>query len=201
VLASDEELHDRQRALQAEADAVLADLDLATVVAEVGPLHVTGSYVSGLMCWRDLDLMVLVGGDFSPHDVLGLLGALVERPGVVGFDYHDERAARSPTGERTDERYHVVITVDWDGQPWRIDLSLWLHDPHTHVTARHERMRESITDDQRRAVLRIKDVWHRRLSYPDLVGGHEIYTAVLDDDVRTAAQFEAWLAERGLPTA
>ena len=58
------------------------------------------------MCWPDLDLMVLVGADFSPHDVLGLLHRVVDLPGIVGFDYRDERGPRCSTGETRDERYH-----------------------------------------------------------------------------------------------
>jgi hypothetical protein len=37
--------------------------------------------------------------------------------------------------------------------------------------------------------LRIKDDWHRRPAYPHHVGGLEIYTAVIDDGVRTPDQF------------
>ena len=40
----------RQSALQAEAQQVLAGLDLAALVADMAPLLVTGSFVSGLMC-------------------------------------------------------------------------------------------------------------------------------------------------------
>ena len=71
--ASDEELLARQSALQAEAREVLAGLNLAALVADIGPLAVTGSFVSGLMCRRELDVMVCVGDDFSPRDVLRLL--------------------------------------------------------------------------------------------------------------------------------
>ena len=56
-------------------------------------------------------------------------------------------------------------------------------------------MRETLTDEQRMAILRIKDVWHRRPEYPDEVSGFEIYTAVLDHDIRTPADFGAWLRE------
>jgi hypothetical protein len=59
--ASDEALLARQSALQEEAAAVLAELGLAELVADVGLLLVTGSFVSGLMCWPELDVMVLVG--------------------------------------------------------------------------------------------------------------------------------------------
>jgi hypothetical protein len=45
--ASDEELLALQSALQAEALEVLAELNLAALVADIGPLAVTGSFVSG----------------------------------------------------------------------------------------------------------------------------------------------------------
>jgi hypothetical protein len=82
--------------LQASARDVLASL------APLGPVSVTGSLVSGLMVWRDLDVMLLGGPSFSPHDVLDLLHRAVEIPGVTALRYADERGPRSPTGERRD---------------------------------------------------------------------------------------------------
>ena len=69
--ASDEDLLAQQTALQEEARQVLAELDLAALVADIGPLLLAGSFVSGLMCWRELDVMVLAGGDFSPRTYCG----------------------------------------------------------------------------------------------------------------------------------
>lgn len=200
-LPPDDELWARQTALQDQAAAILADLDLASIVSDIGPMLLGGSYVSGLMCWPDLDIMVLAGAGFSPQDVLRLLQRIIDRPGVIGFDYRDERGPRSPTGTVRDERYHVVIALVRNGQPWRIDLTLWLNDPHVNVTAWHESLRDTVTPDQRSAILRIKDVWHRLPSYPDRVGGLQIYHAVLEDDVRTPQQFAAWLATHGYPQA
>jgi hypothetical protein len=48
------------------------------------------------------------------------------------------------------------------------------------------------------AVLRIKDVWFRLPSYPDEIGGFEIYFAVIEDGVRTPDEFRSWLVHRGL---
>ena len=48
-MASDEELLAWQSALQEEARQVLAELDLAALVADIGPLQVAGSFVSELM--------------------------------------------------------------------------------------------------------------------------------------------------------
>jgi hypothetical protein len=195
----DDELLARQSALQAEARDVLAELRLATLLADVGPLLLTGSFVSGLMCWREIDVMVLAGADFSPQDVLRLAERIVGQAAVTSLEYHDERGPRCVTGQVRDERYHVPFTVKRAGQSWRIDLTLWLHDAHLNVTRWHEELRERITAGQRGAVLRIKDVWHRRPDYPDQVGGLDIYTAVIDDGVRTPDQFAAWLAGRRLP--
>ena len=194
---SDDELVARQAALQAEGAEVLAGLGLATVFADIGPVLLAGSYVSGLMCWPDLDVMVQVGAGFAPRDVLRVLQPIVEHSGVVGFEYHDERGPRSPTGTARDERYYVPIALSRNGRTWRIDLTLWLNDPHANLTAWHEALRERITVEQRTAILRIKDVWHRLPEYPDEISGMQIYTAVLDDGVRTTNQFDAWLIEHG----
>jgi hypothetical protein len=197
--APDEVLWARQTALQAQAAAILADLDMAAIVADVGPMLLTGSYVSGLMCWPDLDVMVFAGAEFSPQDVLRLLQRIVDRPEIVGFDYRDERGPRAPTGTARDERYHLVLAWARNGQTWRVDLTLWLNDPHANVTAWHESLCDSVTADQRSAILRIKDVWHRLPSYPDRVGGLQIYNAVLDDGVRSPQQFATWLTAHGYP--
>jgi hypothetical protein len=197
--APDEELAARQSALQMEAAALLDELDQAGVFTGIGPPKVTGSYISNLMCWRDLDVGLLVGPDYGPRDVLHLISRVMELPGVVGFDYRDERADRSPTGLMKEERYHVPFHLARGAGIWRLDLTLWLHDPHENITAWHEALRDSITGEQRAAVLRIKDVWFRLPSYPDQIGGLEIYTAVTEDGVRTPEEFRDWLADRGLP--
>ena len=196
--ASDDELAARQSALQAEAAELLGELDRSEIFSAIGPVEVTGSYISNLMCWRDLDVMLLVGPDYSPHDVLSLIARVMELPGVVGFDYRDERADRSPTGLVREERYHVPVLLERRTGTWRLDLTLWLHDLHENNTAWHKALRDSITDEQRAAVLRIKDVWFQHPSYPDQIGGFEIYTAVIEEGVRTPEQFRVWLASRGL---
>jgi len=114
-LEREEDLLARQSALQDEARELLAQLDMATLVADVGPMLITGSFVSGLMCWREVDVMVVVGSDFAPHDVMGLLARIVARPGVTGVDYRDERGPRCVTDQVRDERYHATLTVEQAG--------------------------------------------------------------------------------------
>ncbi|GAA4948687.1 hypothetical protein [Actinoplanes utahensis] len=169
--------------LQAEARTVLALLE------PLGPVTPTGSFVSGLMVWRDLDVMLTGGPDHRPEDVVALLGRAVTIPGLTGFSVADQRGDRSPTGKQRDERFHVVLTVG----AWRVDLSIWLHDDHADVTEWHRALAARLTEEERQAILAIKQVWHRRPEYPDEVGGFDIYTAVLEHEVRTAVEFGVWL--------
>ena len=155
---------------------------------------VTGSFVSGLMVWREVDIMFLGGAELSPTVVLAGMGRLVLLPGIVEFCYSDERGRRSPTGEAREERYHLPALYARPSGTWRIDLTLWLHDAHEYVTNWHHRLRDSLTREERIAILRIKDVWHRRPEYPDSVSGFEIYTAVLQHGIRDPQQFQDWLA-------
>ena len=143
---------------------------------------------------------LLAGEAYAPSDVLELLKRVVELPGFAELTYRDERGERCPSGEARDERYHVPFNLDAGHGRWRIDLSIWLRDLHRHVADWHLRLRDTITDRQRLAVLRIKDRWHRLPSYPDEVSGWEIYTAVLQDGVGTPEQFARWLAGHGLPS-
>jgi hypothetical protein len=94
----------------------------------------------------------------------------------------------------------VRFDLDAGQGRWRIDLSVWLRDLHGHVADWHVRLRDASTDQQRLAVLRIKDIWHRLPSYPDQVSGWEISTAVLGDGVRPPEQFAGWLAANGFPS-
>jgi hypothetical protein len=191
---TDEYLLHRQVALQEEARDVLDELDLERRLDDFGPALVTGSFISGLMVWREIDIMFLGGPELSPAGVLAAMGRLVLLPGILRFDYADERGPRSPTGERRDERYHVTTAYERPSGTWRLDLTFWLHDAHENVTAWHQQLRDSLTPEERSAILRIKDVWHRRPEYPATVSGFEIYTAVLQHGVRSPEQFEDWLA-------
>ncbi|AEV88027.1 hypothetical protein ACWT_7016 [Actinoplanes sp. SE50] len=170
----------RPEELQAEARSVLALLE------PLGPLTPTGSYVSGLMVWRDLDVTLFGGPDFTPADVLTLLGRAVAIPGVTGFDYRDERDAKP-----ADQRYQVTITLG----EWRVDLSIWLHDGHPSTADWHRDLATRLTDEERQAILAIKQLWHQRPEYPAEVNGFDITTAVVDHGVRTAVEFGVWLRE------
>ena len=88
-------------------------------------------------------------------------------------------------------RYRSPAHAEWTIDLWFVD------EPDRQPDLAHLRtLSVRLTPTTRAAILRIKDSWwNSPRTQPD-VSSHDIYTAVLDGDVRTADQFAAWLARR-----
>jgi hypothetical protein len=186
----------RAKALRVEGLEVLRLLNLEEVFYGFGVMETCGSVVSGLMVWRDLDVM-FTAPDVGADEVLRAMGRLVARSGVIALDYRDERAERRPTPSLEDERYYVVCGYQRSRTRWKIDITIWLHDVWRPMRDDAERLAR-VTLEQRLAILRLKDFWHREPGYPYQVGGTEIYTAVLDFGVRSAEEFTSHLRRQDL---
>jgi hypothetical protein len=155
-----------------------------------------GSSVSGLMVWRDLDFNVLCR-DLTPERAFRTMRPLLTHPSVTRLDYRDQTGRRAPPELRGDERsYFVTYSETAAGDEWKIDVSFWRSDAPRDNLPYVERLRKELTAETRLAILWIKDVWHRLPTYPDEVGGYDVYEAVLRHGVRTPDQFDAYLRER-----
>ena len=119
---------------------------------------------------------------------------------VIRAEYRYEAGRHAPSELRGDERYYFVLHYVSSGEnEWKIDISFWLSGVERDEGAYLELLASQLTDETRVAILWIKDVWHRLPTYPGEVGGYDVYDAVLEHGVRTPAEFEAYLRERGLP--
>lgn len=193
---SDEQLVARQAALQTEAAAVLADLDLFAVLGRTGRPVLTGSVALGLMVRRDIDVTTLCPG---------LSVATVTEPWrtLAGHDRVRQVRFRDDTGAwNTDPAYPdgLYLGIDYrtaTGDDWTLDLWFLLQGTTQfdleHVIALPPRL----TPTTRLAILRIKDAWLRHAD-PSGVRSFDIYEAVLDRSVRTPDEFAAYLASRAL---
>jgi hypothetical protein len=192
---ADDALLARQAALQAEADDVLADLDLLHVLGALGRPVRTGSSVLGLMVGRDIDVTTLC----PTLDRVALFDAM--RAFVIHPRVH-RLAFRNDTGHwNIDPAYP-------DGLYWRVgyradsmadwSLDLWfLREGTTQFDLRHiESLPPRLTREARVAILGIKEAWARLPAYGSEVHGYDIYDAVLDHGVATPEEFGAYLKER-----
>ncbi|MEJ3747737.1 hypothetical protein WEI85_31150 [Actinomycetes bacterium KLBMP 9797] len=193
-------LLERQERLQREAEGVLSELDLPALLSRAGRVELIGSVASGLMIWRDLDISIFVAPD-RHRRVAEILGTLLADPRVLDVHYANETGARSPSGGTHDQRYYAVLRyLPPGGETWKIDLSFWIDSGPRGEFLDGAALRARLTSETRLAILRIKDEWHRLDSYPDQIGGIDVYDAVLNHGVRTPGEFDAYLRARNLPT-
>ena len=138
------------------------------------------------MVWRDLDVCVAADG-------LDRAGAwtLVE-PFVLAAD----RVCYEHLEEPDDRRHYFVLRRCG----WKLDLSLFTAGNPPQVQAYQDDHHARLEDGTRLTILTLKELWHRRPEYPELVGGYEICAAVLVG-VRTNGELAAHLRQRGLLTA
>lgn len=174
-------------ALQSEALQVLEDLSLETAFPIFGPPQVVGSALSGLMTYRDLDV-VFTAPSATAVEVLQGLARIAARPGLLAVDFADERGDRRPTPAITDERFYAVLTY----RNWKVDLTFWLHAIDRPFTAHAARLRAA-TPAQKLTILHLK---HTHPAYPHTIGGTDIYPAVLDHNIRTVDELTEFLKDR-----
>jgi hypothetical protein len=173
----DEELLARQAALQDEARAFLERHAVERVLEPCGRVVPVGSYVTGLMVWRDLDVCVDASGLGREAAWEGM------RPLVLAAD----RVRYEHLEEPDDRRHYFVLRIDG----WKLDVSMFTCGIPPDVDEFQDRLRAALDDDTRLTILRLKDAWYARPEYPETVGAFEIYEAVL-----AGARTEEELTER-----
>lgn len=190
------ELLARQRALQVEAEQVRARLDLDRVLGAVGDPVLVGSAALGLMMWRDIDTTV-VCQSLDKGPVLTAAMELAAHQDVKTMQYRDDSGRfnqdpeKYPDGLYIGLRYHPAEMPEWKLDVWFVD------DPDRQPDLAHLRtLPQRLTDEARLAILRIKAPWSGRPEYGISVSSWDIYTAVLDHDVRDTDEFDRWLMHR-----
>lgn len=186
--ARDRELLRRAAELRREAGRVLADLGLLELFASVGRAEVVGSASFGLALTRDIDFDILCRS-LEGGPIWDALRPLLDHPRVVKVRWTDQRGPFNPTGRLEDEGLYCGIHYIGDGMPWELrwKLDCWFlpEQPERPTVALRERLRAA-TDEERRAILRLKDAGMRAGRYgPDAeLHGHHVYEAVLSRGVR-----------------
>ena len=180
----DDALLARQAELQREAATFVRELGLVEILGHAGRVVQLGGAITGLMVWRDVDFGVDAPG-LTAEAAWETMRPVLAR--CSSLRYANDHAER---------RHYFVMGIEG----WKVDVSLWFTGMPPGVEAFQAELPARLTQESRLAILRLKDVWHRMPQYPEDVSAWEIYDAVLNDGVRTADEFDVFLAERGLPT-
>jgi hypothetical protein len=180
-------LQRRQDDLQAEAQAVLADLNLLALLRSLGEPTLIGSLALGVMVWRDIDLHVYCD-EYSVDRCFAVMGSLASHPHVKQLRWDNERGAFNtgwlPNGYYWGVRYWTPERVQWK-------LDVWFLPRSAQVGEREEflQLQSALTPDVRAAILQIKDAWHANPDYRSMA----VYDAVVRHGARTIEDFQRYL--------
>jgi hypothetical protein len=194
MTSTDAELLDRQALLQAEARAVMADLDLFALLGRLGtPVH-TGSSALGLMARRDIDVTTTCP-TLDVDAVFDLGRPLAAHPRVRRLNFRNDAGNWRTGSQYPDGLYWLVEYVTEGGDVWSLDL-WFIAEGTTQFDLEHMKTLPGRLDDSNRAaILRIKSAVMERPE-AERVSGYTVYEAVLDHGVRTPDEFFRYLEGR-----
>lgn len=176
-----------QRAVERQrvAGEILGTLGLMERWSEFGVPRLVGAAAYGLMVAPDIDIEIYCP---DPRVEIGfsVVGDVARQPGIWKVRFSNEL-----DGPDQGLYWQLRYRASRD-EVWRIDMWLLADDhPGPRSLDLVEVMNRALTDETRVAILRIKEAVHERAD----VHSMDIYRAVLDDGVRTAADFLTWQAE------
>ena len=180
--------------IKKEADEILYEEGLLSILSGFGIPHLTGSYSLDLMTWRDLDIYLqadeLTEADFFR---LGSRISTIFKP--LKMSFRNERIAQTknlPLGF-----YWGVYLGDERAGAWKIDI--WAMD-----TAECQRLVQFCTDIRNEltpaialSILGIKSQCWQDPAYRRSYNSLDIYRAVLDGHVTDVEGFRRYLATGG----
>lgn len=179
--------------LKAEADALLNDHRLLKILEQYGSPWVTGSYVLGLMTWRDLDIDLEVDS-LTEKRFFAMGGEIAAALKPWRMSFRNELLGKTP-GLPLGFYFGVHTRILGDAKDWKIDI--WSMNTEQINQARLEfsELQTGISSANRKAILEIKS---RLCQHPEfLIGIHslDIYNAVLKLGINTDKQFSRWIRE------
>jgi hypothetical protein len=179
--------------LRSDADLLLRNTALLSLLANYGIVHPTGSYAYDLMTWRDIDLCVATD-DLDTQTIFRLGGALAALPHVGSMYYRNEFIMRTPGNPIA-----VFWCVDFylpNAEKWKVDILLATPEAVRQVLLPGQQLQGRLTQATREAILRIKGVVCQRPGYRQEFGSRAIYRAVTEDNVATVEEWDAWWAKQ-----
>jgi hypothetical protein len=192
-----DELEKLNATITSEADKILHDHGLLQIMSRHGTPVLTGSYVLGLMTWRDLDIY-LETNEMTEGKFFQLGNELASSLKPHRMHYRNEfigRTSTLPAG-----LYWGIYTSSL-GFPdeWKTDI--WAIDSNQVNTLQRQldELKSRIDQDKRPPILAIKNHFCKHPEYRRKFTSSDIYHAVIEEGIRSVGEFSQWLkVNRGI---
>ena len=189
---TDEQLLVRAKSLQEKAQRILQELNLLSIIGTISEPEVVGSVKNGLMIMPDIDIHAwMEEPDLSA--VANLFSTLVKMSTIQMVHFNNYRELRRDfRKDRVNfpHAYYVGLRTTQPSGEWKIDM--WF-GKRGEVGDYDATELDTITDEQRLTVLRLKEVWRDDKGYRDGVLSTDFYKAVMRHDVKDEKDFLEYL--------
>jgi|CXWL01.1.fsa_nt_gi hypothetical protein len=189
---TDEQLIVRANSLQEEAQRILQELNLLSIIGTISEPEVVGSVKNGLMIMPDIDIHAWMK-EPDLDAVANLLSTLTKMPTIQMVHFNNYRELRRDfRKDRVNfpHAYYVGMRTTQPSGEWKIDM--WF-GKRGEVGDYDATELDTMTDEQRLIVLRLKEIWKDGKGYRDGVLSTDFYKAVMRHNVKDEEGFIEYL--------
>ena len=180
--------------IRREADEILHQKGLLSLLKGYGIPHIAGSYVLQLMTWRDLDIY-LEADEIVEARFFHLGGQIAATLCPVKMNFRNERIGQTEGLPRG--LYWGVYLGDERRGDWKIDIWTLDRDQYQQAIAYEADLARRLTPETRLSILAIKSQCWQDPGYRRSFSSQDIYRAVLEEGVTSMNEFEAFLNRGG----
>lgn len=187
-----EELLKQQKVLQQEARQVLDKLQILDILSEFGKPKIVGSFYTGLMTWRDIDIELEqeIKDEWYWKTVNKLFYDQSDLKYLTLINFKNSKNPITPKG------LYAGIKYWHEDKEWKIDV--WFMPPRPEDSEdMSEWVKNKLTNENRISILRIKNQVHMNPKYRKEIFSTDIYRAVIDKGIHDLGGFKAYLNEQG----
>ena len=188
-----DELEQVNKTIIGEADKILYKQGLLTVLSKYGNPVTWGSYVLGLMTWRDLDIY-LETNEMTEDKFFRLGGYISQCLKPHRMHYRNEFIGKTQ-GNPTGFYWGIYTSLPEFSAEWKIDI--WSVDSNqlTQYKKGFDGLKSRINRENRPVILMIKHHFCQHPEYRQGFTSMDIYNSVIDEGIRSIEDFSQWLKE------
>ena len=179
--------------IKKEADEILKEKGLLSILSSFGAPHISGSYSLDLMTWRDLDIYLHVD-EISEADFFALGGRIRSAFEPVKMSYRNELIAKTK-GLPAGLYWGTYLGNERDGA-WKIDIWAVEASECKRLIEYCRNIKQRLTPEAIIQILHIKSQCWQDPGYRRSYHSTDIYHAVLDRNVTDMDAFKSYLKTR-----
>ncbi|MEA2056459.1 MAG: hypothetical protein U9O78_01940 [Patescibacteria group bacterium] len=178
--------------LHKQALIVLSNLKVRKVLSTYGKLEVFGSLSYGLMTWEEIDLDLITKKNPDDENYWKIVKHFFSLSSIKLVALADNRQGKEKN--RPKSMYIGLRYEDSQNKTWKIDIRI-LREQNVTSDAVSKLINDQMTDSHKMYILQIKSQVCHNPSYHKDFSSIDIYKAVIEDGVKTLAQFKNYLIQ------